>query len=261
MSVEEGPDSSVFDYEGDELDYPEGEEDDGPAFETEDKGYRRPGEPLISCLRQILVETAAISVGDTEATEGGCLSCQNPIENVGGISDVPGCPISGGCELSWAHQHPERYLNDEGQPIADKLGCANCAVHLGLSVHNGQLSVKKFGTCQVTKAGKEFRQTGLEQLLDAEVFRPEDGLEEFDGAGSIADNSGQTALVCSGMYLATHSSSQGVSAGVYQCPLSDTTGEHCLQLLFVTPEGHVTGDEGQEWSRDCLLRRSNQPQD
>lgn len=241
----------------------------------------------VACLRVYLQGTTAILTGGgneelddsapfVELEGEDCKSCSQPAATNGEIKTVPTCPSSGNCEQYWVDTFPQHYAetDDQGQVHLSSLAtaCGNCAVKIELRLSDSGQPERGItrGECHVIAATQRYNDYGRTALNSTEI--PDiDKFEEFDGEGSERDERlsqgsqaatmQSTDATCAGNFL-----SYGIDAdmrpqvGMYECPRSILSGEHCLQKLVVTSSMELTTPDGQDWQTNCLFRNSTPDQ-
>jgi|GEM_PF-6967716 len=227
--------------------------------------------PFRGCLQQILAEGASYRTDEDAPVvyrgETSCRSCEQPtVTDTIGVS-IPACPISGECEDFWLGRYPDEYTEPDSTAQYDRLGCANCAGQFALAYEtDGVLAeVRRIGSCRVDQAGVTFKRFGTSALTMTKPLPLGDEIPEFDGAGSAADAATSSdrqysVSSCVGDFL-TEGVALGIpaAAGVYACPRSIDSGEHCSQTLRQNSDGTVTrADDNTDWSDTCILNRTTE---
>lgn len=97
------------------------------------------------------------------------------------------CPVSRSCELSWAEQHPEHFMDKTGASQTTDLLCGGdrCTAIIRISQGDGDETVTAKvvgGACLIDVNGAAWATSGRAALNSMTPTRPEAGIEVFDGA-------------------------------------------------------------------------------
>jgi hypothetical protein len=117
-----------------------------------------------------------------------CRLCHNMVSlSTDGSIEAPDCSVSGSCEYSWARLYPGAYLDDDGEPVAQKLPCSGdiCGALLGLTKgDDGGLAASIIvGSCPIdVKGSRQAMEEGLQILANTRPTKwKKNEIEPYDG--------------------------------------------------------------------------------